>query len=82
VAANLQRCAVWDKLRLLRLTENQRYAHWIGNVSYERALDGSIDLPPEVEVMYSQSARQAYAHVLLKGVRNPTKVGDDLGART
>jgi hypothetical protein len=36
--------------------ENQYYARWIGNMSYERALHGSIDLPPEVEVMYSQNA--------------------------
>jgi PIF1-like helicase/Helitron helicase-like domain at N-terminus/Helicase len=65
VAANLQRCQVWDKLRLLRLTqnmrvqrtdENQRYANWIGSMSYERTRYGNIDLPPEVDVMNSQEA--------------------------
>jgi hypothetical protein len=67
IAANIQRCHVWGRLRLLFLTqnmrmqqteENERYARWIGNISYDKSLYGTVELPEEVS---SNLYRSAYS---------------------
>jgi len=62
VRANIQCSHVWQKLNVLFLTENMRlrnspaneaFANWIGRMSYDRSLYGSVELPQQVDVTSS-----------------------------
>ena len=62
VRANIQCCHVWEKLRVLYLTENMRirngaanvaFAEWMERMAYDPSLYGSIELPDQVRPLTS-----------------------------
>jgi DNA helicase Pif1-like protein/PIF1-like helicase len=75
IAATLQRCHVWSSLQLLHLTQNmrvqhtednQRYACWIGRMSYDRTLYGSVELSEQVQVTHSLKSLLDYIYPLIE----------------
>jgi hypothetical protein len=60
IRANIQCCHVWQKLRVLYLTENNRvrngaanvaFAEWNGRMSYDQSLFETNDVPDYVRFM-------------------------------